>query len=104
MADKGLQLVELADLHGVKQFAERCGLSDVYVYKLRKGERATTNEVLARVFAAYGSDFALIRHIEDDVRAAMPDGEPIGHAGKCKVTDRIIVVVTMAREFGAYDG
>ena len=37
MSDKGLGLVELIDLHGVKRFAEGCGLSDVYVYKLRKG-------------------------------------------------------------------
>lgn len=87
----GIILKELIELHGVRRFAERSGLSENYAYKLSKDQRPPTRDVHARTWAAYGKDYDLIAQLEVE-----------GFSGS-ELSDEIVIVVTMARGLGALE-
>jgi len=92
MAENALILSGLLDLHGVRMVAERSGLSDVYLYKIKTGERRPTAEVYARVFNGYGSAFDLVRQLEIDA-----DDDDLPGSFRDRVNNEIVLVVTLAR-------
>lgn len=95
--EESLILSELLDLHGVAHLAELAGLSRVYLYKIKGGDRRATPEVYARIFNGFGSSFDLVRQLEVD---AGPDEMK----NRDRINNEIVLIVTLARGIMADGG